>query len=90
METRLSTRVGADFAWNLRRSVDGVAKQMTNARRQRKLEDFRRDSPQAPPDAGTRSSTTVGAIVILLLYQGYTLSIVGHRVAVDSEELRAR
>ena len=34
---------------------------------------FARDSPQTAP----RSSTTVGAIVILLLYQGYTLSIVG-------------
>jgi len=27
--------------------------------------------------SGPRASTTVGAIVILLLYQGYTLSIVG-------------
>ncbi|MGA9723659.1 MAG: MFS transporter [Candidatus Binatus sp.] len=36
-----------------------------------------RDSPQNPPRSGSRASTTVGAIVILLLYQGYTLSIVG-------------
>ncbi len=36
-----------------------------------------RDSPHNPRRSGPRSSTTVGAIVILLLYQGYTLSIVG-------------
>ncbi len=34
------------------------------------------DSPQTQR-TGSRSSTTVGAIVILLLYQGYTLSSVG-------------
>jgi hypothetical protein len=32
---------------------------------------------KAKAESGPRSSTTVGAIVILLLYQGYTLSIVG-------------
>src|ERR1700719_2836756 len=36
-----------------------------------------RDSPQASQPTSARTSTTVGAIVILLLYQGYTLSIVG-------------
>jgi MFS transporter, AAHS family, benzoate transport protein len=36
-------------------------------------DDSRSNSPRTAP----RSSTTVGAIVILLLYQGYTLSIVG-------------
>ncbi|MGC2305687.1 MAG: hypothetical protein WA447_20380, partial [Candidatus Binatus sp.] len=34
-------------------------------------------SANASKSSGPRSSTTVGAIVILLLYQGYTLSIVG-------------
>ena len=34
-------------------------------------------SALASQSGGARSSTTVGAIVILLLYQGYTLSIVG-------------
>ena len=34
-------------------------------------------SARAPRPSGSRSSTTVAAIVILLLYQGYTLSIVG-------------
>ncbi|HZC46292.1 MAG TPA: hypothetical protein VE243_07440, partial [Candidatus Acidoferrum sp.] len=39
--------------------------------------DENRDPARTPRPTASRPIMTVGAIVILLLYQGYTLSIVG-------------
>ena len=63
-------RISLEFA-----SECSVAKQKTKAKAG--SESSASHSAHGSRSSGPRASTTVGAIVILLLYQGYTLSIVG-------------